>query len=369
MYNYERRMEQLSELLERYELDYIALVPGANLTYFTGLTMSLSERPTVAFFPAEGRPALTLPSLEVPHAKEVIPYSVDFYPYTDKEGHEAAFLRAGADLKLSGKTVGVEYMHMRILELRLLEQIAPDCHIQATELLLPQLRMIKDEIELSHMRQAVRITEAALQATAEQVKPGQTELEIQNILHIEMLRAGGQGLAFGSIVVSGPRTASPHTSASDRVVQPGDLLLFDCGAAYRGYPADITRTFAVGELDPELQKIYEVVKKANATARRYAGPGDKAEDVDRAARQVIERAGYGQFFIHRTGHGLGLEVHEPPYIVDGNDTILQPGTTFTIEPGIYLPGKGGVRIEDDVVITEKGCESLTTFRRGLIHLE
>lgn len=369
MYDYDRRLKQLAELLDLYKLDYLALVPGANLTYFTGLTMALSERPTVAFFPAEGQPALIMPSLEVPHAKEVIPYSVAFYPYTDEEGHETAFLRAGADLKLSGKTVGVEYMHMRILELRRLEQIAPDGHIQAAEFLLPQLRMIKDETELAHMRQAVRITEAALQATIEQVKSGQTELEIQNILHIEMLRAGAQGQAFGSIVVSGPRTASPHTTASERVVQPGDFLLFDCGAVYRGYPADITRTLGLGELAPELKQVYEVVKKANAAARRYAGPGDKAEDIDRVARQVIERAGYGEYFIHRTGHGLGLEVHESPYIVAGNDTVLRPGMTFTIEPGIYLPGKGGVRIEDDVVITEKGCESLTTFSRDLMCLQ
>ncbi len=368
MYNYERRLEQLSELLKLYKLDYLALVPGANLTYFTGLTMGLSERPTVAFFPAEGRPIFVLPGLEAPHAKEVLPFSTDFYPYTDEEGHEAAFLRAGKDLKLSGKTVGVEYLRMRILELRRIEHIGPDCRIQAAEFLLPELRMIKDETELAHMREAVRITEAALQATIDQVKPGHTELEIENILHTHMQRAGAQGMSFGSIVVSGPRTASPHTSASERVVEPGDLLLFDCGARYRGYPADITRTFAVGKLDAELAAVYEVVKAANAAGRRFAGPGKKAEDVDRAARQVIEQAGYGQYFIHRTGHGLGLEVHEPPYIVAGNEIALRPGMTFTIEPGIYLPGKGGVRIEDDVVITETGCDSLTTFARDLISL-
>lgn len=368
MYNYERRLEKLSEQLKLYGLDHLALVPGANLTYLTGWTISLSERPTVAFFPSSGRPAIVLPGLEAPHAKEVLPYSVDLYPYSDEEGHEAAFLRAEADLALSGKTIGVEYLHMRILELRRVEQIAPDCRIQAAEFLLPELRMIKDKTELVHMRQAVRITETALQAMIEKVKPGQTELEIQNMLHIEMLRAGAQGISFDSIVVSGPRTASPHTSASDRVLQPGDLLLFDCGAAYRGYRADITRTFAVGELDPELKAIYTVVKKANAAARRYAGPGDRAEEVDRAARQAIEQAGYDQYFIHRTGHGVGLEVHEPPYIVEGNDTVLRPGMTFTIEPGIYLPGKGGIRIEDDVVITEEGCESLTTFSRDLVYL-
>lgn len=368
MHQYKRRLERLSEQLKLYDLDYLALVPGANLSYFTGLTMRLSERPTVAFFPVDGRPTIVMPGLEVPHAREVLPYSADFFPYTDEEGHEAAFLRAGADLEFSGKTLGVEYLNMRILELRRIEQIASDCRIQAAEFLLPELRMVKDETELAHMREAARITEAALQATIEQVKPGQTELKVQNILHVEMLRAGAEGMSFDSIVVCGPRTASPHTSASERMLQRGDLLLFDCGVKHRGYVADITRTFAVEELDPELVGIYDVVKRANATARQFAGPDSRAEEVDRAARQIIERAGYGQYFIHRTGHGLGLEVHEPPYIVDGNDMVLRPGMTFTIEPGIYLSGKGGIRIEDDVVITDEGCESLTTFSRDLMCL-
>jgi Xaa-Pro dipeptidase len=368
MHNYERRLKRLSEQLKLYGLDYLALVPGANLFYFTGLKMWLSERPTVAFFPVHGRPTIVLPKLEAPRIKEVLPYSADLYPYTDEEGHEAAFLRAGSDLEFSGKTVGVEYLNMRVLELRRIEQIAPDCRVQASEFLLPELRMIKDETEVAHMREAVRITEAALQATVEKVKPGQTELEIQSTLHIEMLRAGAEGMSFGSIVASGPRTASPHTSASSRVLQRGDLLLFDCGVTYRGYAADITRTFATGELDPELATIYEVVKRANAAACQFAGPDNRAEEVDQVARQVIEQAGYGPYFTHRTGHGLGLEVHEPPYIVNGNDMVLRPGMTFTIEPGIYLPGKGGIRIEDDVVITEEGSASLTTFSRDLMYL-
>ena len=158
---YEQRLNQLTKLLKFYGLDYVVLVPGANLTYLTGLVMHLSERPTVAFFPAEGQPVLVLPSLEAPHAKEVIPYDTDFYPYADEEGHEAAFLRAGAAVKLPGKTVGVEYLHMRVLELLRLEQIAPNCHIQAAEFLLSELRLLKDETELARMREAVRITESA----------------------------------------------------------------------------------------------------------------------------------------------------------------------------------------------------------------
>lgn len=143
-------------------------------------------------------------------------------------------------------------------------------------------------------------------------------------------------------------------------------MIVDFGVVVDGYVSDLTRTFALGEPDPEWREIYEVVREANAAGRAAVRPGIPAEAVDRAARAVIEAAGYGRYFTHRTGHGLGLEVHEPPSIVAGNTTPLEPGMTFTIEPGIYLPGKGGVRIEDDVVVTESGGESLTTFPRELM---
>jgi Xaa-Pro dipeptidase len=142
-------------------------------------------------------------------------------------------------------------------------------------------------------------------------------------------------------------------------------LLIDYGASVNGYASDITRTFAIGTLSPELAQVHEIVQAANAAGRAAAGPGVSCQEVDRAARRVIEDAGYGEYFIHRTGHGLGLETHEPPYMVEGNARRLQVGMTFTVEPGIYLPGRGGVRVEDDVVITEEGCESLTTLARDL----
>ena len=162
---------------------------------------------------------------------------------------------------------------------------------------------------------------------------------------------------------AGPNAASPHAVPSDRPIQPGETIVVDCGAIVGGYAADITRTFAIGALEPEMARVYEIVQAANAAGRAAAGPGVPAEEVDRAARAVIEEAGYGECFTHRTGHGLGLEVHEPPYIVAGNERVLKPGMTFTVEPVIYLPGRGGVRIEDDVVVTPTGAESLTTFPR------
>ena len=193
-----------------------------------------------------------------------------------------------------------------------------------------------------------------------------TEHAVANELTLALLRGGAEGLAFDPLIQSGPNTALPHVSASERVIQAGDMLLLDFGITLNGYNSDITRTFAVGQLpSAEFQKIYETVKRANAVGRAVAKPGISGQDVDRATRQVIVEAGYGEYFTHRTGHGLGLEGHEPPYMVEGNAVPLEVGNTFTIEPGIYVPGLGGVRIEDDMLITANGAESLTTHDREL----
>jgi Xaa-Pro aminopeptidase len=257
---------------------------------------------------------------------------------------------------------------MRLLEVRLLERCAPGCQLVPAEEVLGKLRMRKDECELEQMRRAIAVTEAALRSTMRQVGAGMTEREIATLLTVEMLQAGGEGMAFSPIVVAGLNSASPHATPTDRPIQPGETVIVDCGATVGGYAADITRTFAIGELEPELVQVYEVVRAANGAGLAAAGPGVPAEEVDRAARAVIEDAGYGEYFIHRTGHGLGLEVHEPPFIVSGNQRPLEPGMTFTVEPGVYLPGRGGVRIEDDVLVTPSGAESLTTFPREFTSL-
>jgi Xaa-Pro dipeptidase len=226
--------------------------------------------------------------------------------------------------------------------------------------------MRKDGDEIAKMKQAVAITQVALQATLAKVCVGMTEREIANDLLLEMLGRGAESLPFEPIVLTGPKSALPHGAPGDRRVEAGDLLLFDFGVNVGGYASDITRTFAVGTVDDELRCVYDLVRRANEAGRRAARPGVEIQEVDRAARRVIVAAGYGPYFTHRTGHGLGLEGHEPPFACEGDTTILEPGMTFTVEPGIYLPGKGGVRVEDDVVITQGGCESLTTFDRELI---
>jgi Xaa-Pro dipeptidase len=176
-------------------------------------------------------------------------------------------------------------------------------------------------------------------------------------------------MPFQPIVAVGENSANPHAVPTERALQQGDLLLIDWGAGFEGYFSDITRTFTMGDVTPELLRIGDIVKKANRAGREAGKSGVTAGAVDQAARSVIAAAGYGDAFIHRTGHGLGMEAHEPPYIFAGNPVLLQVGMTFTIEPGIYLPGKGGVRIEDDVVVTEVGLESLTELPRQVLPLE
>jgi Xaa-Pro dipeptidase len=185
-------------------------------------------------------------------------------------------------------------------------------------------------------------------------------------LTIQLLRHGSEPeFPFSPIVQSGPNSANPHATPSDRKLEWGDLLVIDWGARYDGYISDITRTFTIGGVDDQLAHIAQVVLDANCAARSAARPGISAANVDQAARDVIKASGYGDFFIHRTGHGIGMEGHEAPYIRAGNEMVLKPDMTFTIEPGIYLPGRGGVRIEDDVLISESGLESLTDLPRKL----
>jgi Xaa-Pro dipeptidase len=356
---YLTRIRAMQALQQANAIDCVALVPGANLHYFTGLAMHLSERPTVALIPAGGEAqgaaplALVLPILEAPAAREHLPAGANLFTYSDEEGHEHAFFRAAEALGLATCSLGVEYLAMRLLEARRIEQVAPGCRLMAVEPWLPQLRQAKDEVEIGFMRRAVEIAEVALQRLLDEdaIRPGRTERQIAADLKIAMLREGSQGEAFSPLVLAGPNSARPHASSSDRPLAEGDLLIIDWGAVHEGYRSDITRTFVLGEPTDEMLRIHDAVLAANQSARLGVRPGLPGQEVDRLARRAITLAGYGEHFVHRTGHGLGLETHEPPYMVEGNLKLLEAGMTFTIEPGVYVPGLGGVRIEDDVAVT------------------
>jgi Xaa-Pro dipeptidase len=243
---------------------------------------------------------------------------------------------------------------------------APESDFPDASDVLAQLRLRKDKAEVDAMRHAVKIAQDALEATIPLIKIGMTERELAGELVIQLFKHGSDPeLPFSPIVSSGPNSANPHASPSDRKLQAGDMLVVDWGAAYGGYISDLTRTFAVGEVDPELQKIHKIVQEANAAGRAAGRPGVPCAVVDVAAREVIEKSGYGKYFNHRTGHGIGMEAHEDPYMRGDNMQLLEVGMAYTVEPGIYLPNYNGVRVEDNMVITENGAESLSDMPREI----
>jgi Xaa-Pro aminopeptidase len=359
------RTPQLRDAMASQSFDAAAIVPGANMRYLAGLDIHLSERLSVAFFPTDGQAAVVLPALEEPRAAAQARVPLRFYPWDDTEGPEPALRRCVGDLGLAGKRVGAEYTAMRLLELRGIEQAAPGVCVADITPILSELRMVKDAAELAAMRTAAHIVEAALHAAITQIRVGMTERELADIWE-QALRAAGNAPSFSPSVASGPNSANPHHTNSERAFQPGDLIIMDGGAIHDGYTSDITRTFALGEPGPQARRIYDLVLAANAAGRAAVRPGATGALIDQAARAVIAAGGYGPQFLHRTGHGLGLEIHEPPYIVAGSQAPLAVGTTFTIEPGIYVSGLGGVRIEDNMAVAADGAESLTTFARELM---
>jgi Xaa-Pro aminopeptidase len=234
--------------------------------------------------------------------------------------------------------------------------------------LVESLRERKDEGEIAHIREAARIAEEALGNTIVRVKAGMTELEVCGVLEGELRACGSRSHPFETIIASGERAALPHARSSDRAVGTGDLLLIDFGAESGGYCSDITRTFVVGKATAEQREIHDVVRESNATASGAIRAGMRGKDADALARGYIERRGWGEAFGHSLGHGIGLEVHEGPRLSKLNDSPLPVGCVVTIEPGIYRPGWGGVRIEDDVLLTSEGAEIITSFPRELIEL-
>lgn len=360
------RLEKLNTVLKKAGLDAVALNPGPALTHLTGLHFHLMERPVVLLVAPGKDPVIVLPELEMPKVQG-LPYKVTAVPYGENPADwDAAFRRAVMTLQLDGKRIGVEPRHMRLLEFRHVRAGAPEADYPDASEALASLRLHKDDKEVEHMRHAVRIAQDALRATIPSIKVGATEREIAAELNVQLLHFGSDSeLPFAPIVSGGPNSANPHASPSERKLQRGDLLVVDWGASANGYASDLTRSFAIGDVEPEFKKIAALVLAANEAGRAAGRPGVACGAVDRAARGVIERGGYGQYFTHRLGHGVGMEDHEEPYMFAENRQLLEPGMAYTVEPGIYLPGRGGVRIEDNVVVTKDGVEVLSDMPREL----
>ncbi len=364
------RQKKLAAALETQGFQVLALNAGSSLRYLTGLDFHLSERPVVFFFAPDSAPVAVLPELE---KGKLTNLNFELRAHTYREDPTTwarTFKNAAMDAQLDFRRVAIETTQMRVLELRLLENAAPRSAYIGSADVMAALRMFKDDVEIDAMRRAVDVAQRALEQTLPRLKEGMTEREAASELVLQLFHSGSDSaLPFSPIVAFGAHSANPHAVAGDRRLAPGDMLLFDWGATVDGYASDLTRMFSLGEADKELVRITAIVGEANRAAFQAAKPGVRAGEIDRAARDVIVQEGYGHAFVHRTGHGLGMDGHENPYIHADNAEQLGSGMVFTIEPGIYIPGYGGARVEDDVLITADGAESLSTLPRALKQLE
>jgi len=355
------RIEALIGHLRRREIDAAAVLPSASLFYLTGMAAYLSERPLLFVFTAKGGVAAVCPAFEAERVRR--DSGVDnLFTYTDEEGAEAGFLRLAEHLGQID-VLAMEFQAARLLEYKLWENACGIAVLKDLRPILALQRTCKESTEINSLQQAAQMADAAMGVVEQNLAYNVTELQIAEAVEAFVKARGGR-VSFVSII-AGERTALPHAATSSRPLRTGDAVVADLGCVVDGYTSDITRTFLMPEAGAQLVGIGTIVYEANRLAREAVGIGVEAGRIDAAARSYIAAAGYGQFFTHRTGHGLGLEVHEEPYIVSGSKEKLQVGHTFTIEPGIYLPGIGGVRIEDDVCVTATGAVSLTTYPRAV----
>ena len=349
------RLARLAELAGVSGADAVLITPGPDLAYFIGHSIGSHERLTCLVVPATGRPSLLVPTLERPGwaGSPVERMDVTIGTWTDGQDPYGALAEL---LPADTRVLSVDY-HMPAVHALNAQAIVPGSELTLAGETIAQLRMRKSADEVAALAAAGAAIDRVQGRIGEWLRPGRTENEVAADIAAAIVAEGHQRPDF-VIVGSGPNGASPHHEASDRIIQPGDVVVIDIGGPMpSGYFSDCTRTYvAAGDAVPDrVREVYEVVRRAQAAGVAAVRPGVTAESIDAASRSVIDEAGYGEYFITRTGHGIGLEVHEHPYMVAGNTISLEEGMAFSVEPGIYLPGEFGVRIEDIVVVGESGA--------------
>lgn len=348
-------------------IDYLLIPPGANLFYLTGINAHLSTRLFLLFIPQQGERSLILPALEKTGAE---PYaqSITLLPWTDSEGFHNVLNQVLSTFPAAAK-VAVDNQMWAAFLLELQSRLPNATWVKGSEV-MKKVRAEKTSEERAMLKHAASIADKALAELVQQQFSGKTEKEIESEIERLLIKHGQDSMSF-CIVGSGPNSAIPHHNSGDRVIQPGDVVILDFGGSYNGYQSDMTRVVAVkgGTFDPEFEAVHAVVNKARATGHQKARTGVAAESVDKAVRDVIEAAGYGKYFVHRTGHGIGIDLHEDPYIIAGNQEPLEAGNSFSIEPGVYIPGRFGVRIEDIAIVTEDGEENINLSKHDIIYVD
>ena len=350
MTDYTARMQRAASDAAAAGLAGLIITPGPDLVYFCGYQpTAITERLTALLITPDGDPRMVVPKLEVPEAKAAAGSAVELVDWTDGTDPYATF---GKMLHSSGR-YGISDNAWAMHLLGFLRS-QPSAQYRALTDAMPMLRAVKDADELQRLAAAGAAADATYREILGVRFAGRKETEVAADLADGLRRHGHSQVDF-TVVGSGPNGANPHHEAGDRVIAEGDTVVLDFGGLMGGYGSDTTRTVYVGQTVPgEVRQVHDLVRRAQQAAFEAVRPGIACQEIDRVARRVIDEGGYGEYFIHRTGHGIGLTTHEPPYMVEGEEHELVPGMCFSIEPGVYLPGRFGVRIEDIVTVTEDG---------------
>ncbi len=363
---YQSRISRARDLMKDEGLDMLFIGPSSDFTYFTGHPVKTSERLTALLIPFDGKPTIVVPRLEAP----LVEHLGDDYEYEVWDETENPIDRVAERVRRTGgEDVAINDQIWGGFLVQLQHQL-PNRSYHRGANVLKQLRSVKDQFELDLLKEASRRTDEAWKTFVKNVKViGRTEEEVADDLKGTLADHGMPNIAF-CIVASGPNGASPHHHTGDRRIQAGDPIVMDFGGIHEGYYSDVTRTPVAGHVpEDDFKTAYNIVLEAQQAAFEKIAPGVECQEIDRAARKVISDHGYGDYFIHRVGHGIGMTGHEDPYLVEGNDEKLQPGMVVSDEPGIYIPGKWGIRIEDSVAVTESGSERYNHVSRDITILE
>lgn len=352
------RLDAVRREMAEQGVDLVALGPGAHMQWVLGWHPHPDERLTLALI-GRDEAVFVVPSVNAEQAGANA--GLPLRRWRDEDGPTDS-LRAAVRELGTVTTLCLDETMRTDFSLELLDALPDAKRVLASDL-VGKLRMTKDEAEYAALKASAAVNDRAMQAGYAALKPGLTEKQVAAAIRDSFAEQGAD-VAF-ALCASGPNGAFPHHSTGDRVIQTGDSIVFDIGAVYGGFPSDMTRMAAVGHAPEGYDEVHAIVEAALLAAMQAARPGVVAHKVDDAARQVITDAGYGEYFVHRTGHGLGLEVHEPPYLTSSSQTVLEEGMVFSIEPGIYIPGRFGIRLEEIVILREDGPEILSTLDRDL----
>lgn len=361
---YDFRLKEVRKKMEKRKLDAIVLFPSSNLYYMSGFKTFPEGRLLLAVIPTEGEPFFVAPKLYESQLKKDA-YFDEMILWKDEQDPYQVLRETMVKKGISKGTIAVDDT-MWAEQLLHTGEVLPAINFEPLGDMLNSLRLIKSEDEINKIAKSSDIVDEVIEEMKKTIKPGMTEIEVAALMEYEMRKRGSEGTSFDTIVGSGLNGALPHYNAGQRNIESGEFVVLDFGATYEGYCSDTTRTLCIGEASEKMKEVYNIVKGAQEIGIRTVKPGIKAKEIDIAVRNHIEEKGYGEYFTHRTGHGLGMEVHEEPYISSIGETVLEPGMVFSIEPGIYLEGEFGVRIEDIVVVTEEGCRRFNNTSKELI---